>query len=157
LILAGFHFLLRLHSRAYGPSHNWTGSLAPPLVLFGVTLGGLYLLFVCRLPAGRPGWAVVVWIVGVGLFCRACFFGTTPMLQNDHYRYLWDGGFVAHGFDPYAFSPKQVLEGDGVPPGGLDLARAAYPVVQRINHPEVRTIYPPLAQAAFAAAHRLTP
>jgi len=28
-ILAGFHFLLRLHSGAYDPTHNWTGALAP--------------------------------------------------------------------------------------------------------------------------------
>ena len=38
-----------------------------------------------------------------------------------------------------------------------ELAEQAGPVLERINHPGLRTIYPPTAQAGFAVAYRLSP
>jgi hypothetical protein len=83
----------------------------------------------------------------------------TPILEDDHYRYLWDGALVAHGHNPYLHSPGQILEGmspdDSSPLA--ELARQSGGILERINYPWLRTIYPPLAQAAFGLAHRLSP
>jgi hypothetical protein len=80
------------------------------------------------------------------------------MLEDDFYRYLWDGGVTAHGFNPYAYAPADVLrEGSaGTHPLGA-LADDAGAVLERVNHPHLRTIYPPVAQAAFALAHVIGP
>ena len=50
------------------------------------------------------------------------------------YRYLSDGRVSASGGNPYAYTPADA----------------------RINHPEIRSIYPPLAQLLFRAVHQLT-
>jgi len=87
---------------------------------------------------------------------RAAMFGATPILEDDYYRYLWDGAVVVAGHNPYAHSPAAVLNGDA-PPELQQLAASSQPVAERINYPWLRTIYPPVAQAAFAAAHALSP
>ncbi len=46
-------------------------------------------------------------IVAAGILMRAPYFGTGPMLEDDHYRYLLDGAMVANGLSPYAFSPRR--------------------------------------------------
>lgn len=57
-----------------------------------------------------------------------------PFLSGDVYRYLFDGRTLAAGHNPYA----------------------AFPDDPRVNHPEIRTIYPPHAEILFAIFHRLT-
>ena len=63
-----------------------------------------------------------------------------PMLSDDVYRYVWDGRVQLEGVHPYRYAP--------VDPA-LGTLRDAH-VFPRINHPEVPTIYPPLAQSLFA-------
>ena len=55
-------------------------------------------------------------------------------------RYLWDGRVAASGRSPYAFAPADPAAAGLFP----DLA-------PRVAHPELRTVYPPVAQAAFRA------
>jgi len=57
-----------------------------------------------------------------------------PFLSGDIYRYLFDGRTLAAGQNPYA----------------------AFPDDPRVNHPEIRTIYPPHAEILFALFHRMT-
>lgn len=105
---------------------------------------------------GRPLAALVWGVVFAGLLARIALFGSQPILENDFQRYLWDGAVTAHGQDPYAYSPATVLSGEG---GGAlaKLAREGSDTLSRIGHKDLTTIYPPLAQAAFALAHRLAP
>ena len=35
--------------------------------------------------------------------------------HNDHYRYLWDGGVLANGVNPYKYSPFNVQFGQPHP------------------------------------------
>lgn len=72
--------------------------------------------------------------VVVAVVLRLTVAFAPPLLSGDVYRYLRDGGELAAGHDPYARAPL----GDA-----------------RINHPEIPTIYPPLAEILFAAAHTL--
>lgn len=100
-------------------------------------------------------------ILLAGAVMRGVMFFSTPILEDDFYRYFWDGALTANGFNPYAYAPDQIkrgLAGEGeVPPRLLALARESGAVIERINHAYIRTIYPPLTQAAFALAYFIEP
>jgi hypothetical protein len=64
-----------------------------------------------------------------------------PSLSDDVFRYVWDGRVQAAGHHPYKFAPSDPMREDL-------RDRTVYP---RINHPEIPTIYPPLAELLFAA------
>ena len=84
------------------------------------------------------------------LLCAAAFRLTLlfrqPDLSDDANRYLWDGRVAASGRSPYAFAPADPAAAGLFP----DLA-------PRVAHPELRTIYPPVAQAAFRAGASISP
>jgi hypothetical protein len=64
-----------------------------------------------------------------------------PSLSDDVYRYVWDGRVQAAGHHPYKFAPADPMREEF-------RDAAIYP---KINHPEIPTIYPPLAELVFAA------
>lgn len=95
-------------------------------------------------------------MVLVGLALRLALLASDPALEDDYQRYLLDGGAVVAGLDPYAIVPAEALDAD--PQSSLGrLATAAGDVLERINHRELSTVYPPVAQAAFALAHLIGP
>ncbi len=83
-------------------------------------------------------------VVLVALALRAAVFPVSPTLSDDVYRYAWEGHVLAGGANPYAHAPS-----DPVLAGFRD--REVYP---RVNHPDLRAIYPPLAEAGFALVAR---
>ncbi len=92
-----------------------------------------------RVPRSRGLGVVMV----VAALLRLLLVPTPPVLSDDLYRYLWDGRVAAAGFDPYAAAPisAQLTElRDGL-------------VWPHINRMQERTIYPPLAEGVFVAAH----
>jgi hypothetical protein len=97
---------------------------------------------------------IVGGIIAAGLAARLVLFASEPILEDDYQRYLWDGAVTASGNNPYALSPKEARAHDGELGR---LARDSGEVVRRINHPEFRTVYPPVGQAAFALAHLIEP
>jgi hypothetical protein len=62
-------------------------------------------------------------------------------LSDDVYRYVWDGRVQAAGHHPYRYAPADPLR----------QALRDASIYPRINHPEIPTIYPPLAELVFAA------
>jgi len=160
-IITGLHLLLTFLSPrfTYG-----TDMLTRPIPLFvGISiLAGIVYLLAAR-GAGEPvgGIGLLAWVVAVGLIIRLFAFASTPVLEDDYYRYLWDGGLLANGQDPFAFSPNEVTDpgsaGRQVPPALNRLAVESGSIVERVNHPHLRTIYPPVAQVFFALAHRIEP
>jgi alpha-1,6-mannosyltransferase len=135
-----------------------------PAVAFAIGLGlaGLLALPLPRLIGrstgleARDARRLLAFVVVVGFALRAVLFVTEPILEDDYYRYLWDGGVTAHGHNPFALAPAAALEeGEETTIGRL--AVAAGVVMERINHPDLKTIYPPVAQAAFAVAHLISP
>jgi alpha-1,6-mannosyltransferase len=130
------------------------------LVSVEVLASAVYLLRVCR-SQGSSAPSVLVWILLVGLAMRVIMLFSTPILEDDFYRYLWDGAVVARGYNPYTYAPQAFLGQPGAtdsPPEALrELAVASGEIVGRINFPHLTTIYPPLAQGAFALAHWLAP
>ncbi len=93
----------------------------------------------------------------VGLLMRLVWFWAPPPLEDDFYRYLWDGALLAHGFDPYANAPEHILGTPGLPPALAALRRDGAETLAHINYPDLKTIYPGGAELAFAIAHRLAP
>lgn len=82
--------------------------------------------------AGRrvPSSAAIV----LALALRFALLFPPPLLSGDVYRYLSDGQVVASGGNPYTYTPAD----------------------PRINHREIRSIYPPHAQLLFGLVHDLT-
>jgi hypothetical protein len=72
-------------------------------------------------------------VILIALILRAFLLIPEPRLSGDVYRYLSDGRMLAGGTNPYAYTPTD----------------------PRINHPEIRSIYPPHAQLLFALVHQL--
>ena len=98
--------------------------------------------------AGRvPGSAMVLWIWALGVLARLVLLPLPPVLSDDLYRYVWDGWTQLQGLNPFAFAPVEAVERLG-PLAGIS---------DRINHPEIRTIYPAAAQLAFAALAAVSP
>lgn len=159
-VLAGLHLFLLLLSKNFGYDRDL---LAKPIVtLVGVEMlaGALYLVVVRRVLRSPASGFSLKWIIGVGVLLRICLLTSTPMLEDDYNRYLWDGAVVAAGVSPYKFSPEEVLEAgtdSSVPTSLRELADKSDQVLWRVNHPHLRSIYPPVAQGAFALAHWLRP
>lgn len=95
-------------------------------------------------------------VVASGLIARVILFASVPALEDDYNRYLWDGAVAAHGISPYAHSPLAVFEGRAPAPLP-SLGRQSNDVLDRINHKSLTTIYPPVAQAAFAISYAFKP
>ncbi len=95
----------------------------------------------------EPGliWVLVILLAGVAF--RLSLLPSTRYLSDDAYRYHWDGKVSLHGINPYQYPPSHPVLGS-LPADDIDT---------RINHPDVRTVYPPLAQISFACAYWLTP
>ncbi len=134
--------------------------LARPVRLMAglmVGAGGVYLGTVCMLrrqPARGMPW--LIGMLAAGLAMRLLLMFSNPMLEDDFYRYLWDGAVVANGHSPYAHAPQTVMDGKA-PASFRELALDSGDVLARVNHPQLSTIYPPVAQAAFAAAYHVSP
>lgn len=147
-----------------------------PLGLYvglSILAGGVLLAVSRQLPNAPESRGLVWGVVAFGLLARGAMFLSTPVLEDDSYRYFWDGAVTAHGVDPYKYAPIDaapptlfeagVFEQEAGPAPNADLQTlqalaAAHPEThRRINYPYIATIYPPLTQLAFAGAYALDP
>ena len=113
----------------------WTG--LPPI--------GLYLHFRRReepFPLSR----LLVWAV----VFRICGLAGGPFYEDDFYRYLWDGYRFATTGTPYGAAPEDSFIDPGVAP-------VMQSVLDRINYPELPTIYAPVTQSVFLLGYWLQP
>lgn len=100
----------------------------------------------------------LAWIIFTGLAARLIMLPTSAVLEDDWYRYLWDGAVTAEGFNPYAYNPADVMEKKPTVPDELiKLAEESGEIIKNVNHPRVRTIYPPIAQIFFTASYLIAP
>lgn len=85
-------------------------------------------------------------VVVVAFVLRAAVIPTTPTLSDDVYRYVWEGRVLAHGQSPYAHAPDDSA-----------LVRLRDDRIHaQVNHRDLRTIYPPAAEAGFAMVASLS-
>ena len=101
-------------------------------------------------------------LIFAALFRLVVLF-SEPIQEDDFYRYLWDGKVVASGLNPYRFAPREVQtdngkEGPLQPYRELTETDARFALLlSRVNHPDVPTLYPPVAQAVFGLAALIAP
>jgi hypothetical protein len=112
--------------------------LVPWLLAHSAYLAAVWLVL-ARKATIRTGW-----LIAVGVLPRLLFLPCDPALSEDLFRYLWDGRLVVEGVNPFSHAPADPT-----------LARYHDALFERLHHAEVRTIYPPMAQALFGAAARL--
>jgi Glycosyl transferase family 2/Glycosyltransferase family 87 len=116
--------------------------------------------------------AVLLILLG-GLAVQMVAATAPPHGSDDLYRYVWDGRVQAAGIDPYSYVPGAPqlagLRDPGlwpdqhtawcVSPGTADPdgPGTLTPGCTLINRPTVHTVYPPVAEAYFAAVHLASP
>lgn len=100
----------------------------------------------------------------LGLVLRLIMFASQPALEDDYYRYFFDGALVTKGLNPYTIPPSLAAPDEPTPADlhentAQDTAGDsrlqfldAYPDARKVAYPDVATIYPPVAQAFFALA-----
>jgi hypothetical protein len=86
-------------------------------------------------------------VVAVAIAARIPLLFSAPSLSDDIYRYVWEGFVVVHSGNPYAQTPDD--------PALAPLRDSD--IHPNVNHPELATIYPPLAEAGFALVAALSP
>ena len=116
---------------------GWAGALAFPLprLLFPAVALACY-AWAAR--SADSGVESLPWIWVLAVLMRLALIPLTPELSDDVYRYLWDGHVQLQGQSPYLY-----------PPSHEALAGIRTSWHSLINHPDIPTIYPPLAQFAF--------
>lgn len=102
------------------------------LAFYGLSLAGFALLATAATSLPLRG-AIVA-----GVVLRLVFLPAVPTLSDDFYRYLWDGRVQLAGVHPYLYAPADPR-----------LDRVTFSGRAFVNHPRLRTVYPPLADAAF--------
>ena len=117
-------------------------------VLAGAAVGCAALLWVAldRGFSRAPLW----WVASLALVLRLVAMQAVPLLEDDHYRYLWDGLRTATSFDPYRLPPSAFFGANELTPQWQD-------ILSGINNPDVPTIYGPALQWLFALAHVIAP
>ncbi len=126
-----------------------------PYVLFRVILGLYFFIAVINIKK-IPVNNLWIWmIIAVGLVSRVILIPSQPILEDDYYRYLWDGAVTAHGYNPYVYSPQDAMDysNNEIPTELHKLSKDSEEIIKNVNHPHIRTIYPILSQAVFAAAY----
>jgi hypothetical protein len=74
-----------------------------------------------------------------------------PGLSDDVYRYVFDGRNHAAGINPYLVVPQERVDAD------VEAWSGERAIVERINHPELTTIYLPTSQWTFSVLGRILP
>jgi len=87
------------------------------------------------------GFAVVFRITGLFSF---------PILEDDIYRYLWDGKQTIENGNPYLQPPSYFFDSDNI-------SERFESILDGINYPDVATVYGPLCQWIFALAYLIAP
>ena len=118
-------------------------------------------------------------LIAFGLLFRFAVLPSQQIQEDDVYRYLWDGKVFAHGINPFKFAPEEINQYQSIkvqnPVYFLshygkndqnelavlnDLkweSDIALRYMERINHPDVPTLYPPLAQYVFRFSQQINP
>jgi hypothetical protein len=90
-------------------------------------------------------------ILWASIGCRLLLFGAPPGLSDDVYRFIWDGRLLAHGINPFAYTPEYLMH--------LQVRWDFLPteLYQQLNSPTYHTVYPPVSQGIYSVAAALFP
>lgn len=116
-----------------------------------IALSGVHLALLCAI-ARAPSFST---LRQSQVFFMAALIGSVallsrPLLEDDYFRYLWDGYITATSGRPYAFAPAAFFADESLP-------AVMQSVLSGINYPELPTIYGPVLQAIFALCYGMAP
>jgi hypothetical protein len=127
---------------AIGPS----GPHAVELLLravFSMILGSF--IIARNYPEIEPFQRYPVFLLALAIFgVSVASMGGSVWLDDDLYRYVWDGALSAQGISPHTISPE-------LAPGGL----VGPEIFQGISYKSMPSIYPPMATWWFEAVYRV--
>jgi alpha-1,6-mannosyltransferase len=129
--------------RDFAPLTPWTWTA----ILASVVGGGLVIATVLAWRGVAISPVLVGGVLLLGVALRLAVIPANHFLSDDAFRYLWDGKVLWHGVNPYRYAPADPAL-DDLRTESLDRA---------VARPELRTVYPPLAQILFALGYALTP
>ncbi|WP_218932402.1 glycosyltransferase 87 family protein [Adhaeretor mobilis] len=170
LSLVGYWHLLSL-SALYVDESN---GIEQPTIRLLVLLLGLFVVYWHAL------WLVLQMrstrMLAVAIVCTSAMFRfvvvpSTPILEIDYQRYIWDGAVLAEGISPHSYAPGEVLEAieqadAGMPPEEIWLAElvelsgrseSLKESLETIHYNELTSPYPMISQLVFALAAKITP
>ncbi len=153
-------------------------SISSQFILGTTTFDHPYIAFIGALLIGGLAWLCLISLIRslalwplskrllwgslfLSLGLRAMFFGSTSIYENDWNRYLWDGAVLEKGHNPYRYSPADVDLALDLTDDNLQslskLSQSHDEFANRINYPELTTIYTPLTQLIFVSAAKIEP
>ena len=117
-------------------------------IMLASLLGAFLAIYVIRSPRFDNLEFKPVFILAVSTYMLALL--GQPILEDDHYRYLWDAfRFISDG-TPYSTAPSAFFDDATVP-------LAFQNILNFINYPDIPTIYGPVLQAVFLAGYMIAP
>jgi alpha-1,6-mannosyltransferase len=158
LLFLAYSVYILIESPELAKINNPTTTQIVSLVSFKIILGVYFFIAVINIKKILDKRIWLPLIVFVGLVSRVILIPSTPVLEDDFYRYLWDGAVIANGINPFKYSPLEV-EKDSlqVLEELIHLKNKSGEVFENINHRHIRSIYPMFAQATFGAAYFISP
>lgn len=96
----------------------------------------------------RPPPAAALWLWAIAARAGGLMF--VPWLEDDWYRFLWDGFRFATAGTPYGAAPEAFF-------GNPDIPAAFQQILSGINNPHLPTIYGPTLEAVFLGAYWIEP
>jgi len=88
-------------------------------------------------------------MLGFALLFRLIGLTAFPILEDDIYRYLWDGRMTVELGSPYSAAPSKFFE--------ADFSERFEHILGLINYPDIATIYGPVCQWVFALSYLISP
>jgi hypothetical protein len=79
-----------------------------------------------------------------GILFRFCLIFSIPALSDDFYRFVWDGRIQQLGFNPFDYTPAQIINQQSDP-----LLNKIFPY---LNSPDYYSVYPQVCQSIFKIA-----
>ena len=175
--------LLYLFLSHISKEFNWGEGYAdrPILTYLGIYFSLSLLFFsTCAILLKQPEDRFTFWAkIALGLLFRLSILPAQQLQEDDVYRYLWDGKVFSNNINPFEYSPSEVHEFKELRIQNPETYYKIYnernereleklsalkwespkslKYLERVNHPGVPTIYPPMAQFVFRAVHSIKP
>lgn len=92
----------------------------------------------------------IVYIFGLALVARFLSILAIPLLEDDFYRYLWDGLQLGTGNNPYIHAPSAFFDSSSLNDAWAD-------ILFSINYPHVPSVYGPILQLVFSLSYLISP
>jgi len=93
---------------------------------------------------------ILLWALFFGLLFRLLGVVTFPVLEDDIYRYLWDGRMFVQTGSPYGVAPADFF-------ASSNLSEHFETILDGVNHPGLATVYGPTLQLAFGLSYLIAP